>query len=123
MDRPFHSSLPIYSQLMTRIREQIVSGALPPGARLPSVRELAAQLSVNPNTVQRALQEMERGGLVYTQSTSGRYVTEDREAIARCREELAAERTADYLGAMEQLGFTREELIALLQGQTKEEEK
>ena len=63
---------PIYAQLVDRIRIQIVSGQYPPGSRLPSVRELAAQASVNPNTMQRAFGELERSGLVVTQRTFGR---------------------------------------------------
>ena len=81
---------PIYAQLIRQIRAGIVSGAFSPGERLPSVRDLAMEAGVNPNTMQRALTELERDGLVYSQRTSGRYVTEDRAAIAEARHGLAA---------------------------------
>ena len=73
----FQADTPIYTQLVARLQEQIVSGAYPPGSKLPSVRDLAADAGVNPNTVQRAFAELERLGLIYTQRTSGKFVTED----------------------------------------------
>ena len=81
MDWTFRGDQPIYAQLMQRIKQGIVSGDLPPGSRLPSVRELATEAGVNPNTMQRALQELEREGMVYSQRTAGRFVTEDEKAI------------------------------------------
>ena len=72
---------PIYAQLMEIIQMQIISGKYQAGGRLPSVRELAAEASVNPNTMQKALSELERGGLVYSQRTSGRFITEDEELL------------------------------------------
>ena len=75
MDWTFRNDLPIYSQLVDRIKLAIVSGALPPGERLASVRDLATEAGVNPNTMQRALQELERQGLVFSQRTAGRFVT------------------------------------------------
>ena len=77
----FQADTPIYTQLVARLQEQIVSGAYPPGSKLPSVRDLAADAGVNPNTVQRAFAELERLGLIYTQRTSGKFVTEDAAAI------------------------------------------
>ena len=90
MEWSFHSNAPIYTQLIGQIRAGIVSGALAPGERLPSVRDLAMEAGVNPNTMQRALTELERDGLVYSQRTSGRYVTEDRDEISAARHALAA---------------------------------
>ena len=78
MNWQFSNDAPIYAQLIRQIRAGIVSGAFSPGERLPSVRDLAMEAGVNPNTMQRALTELERDGLVYSQRTSGRYVTEDR---------------------------------------------
>ena len=72
----FSSDAPIYAQLILQIKVGIVSGAFPPGERLPSVRDLATEAGVNPNTMQRALTELERDGLVYSQRTAGRFVTE-----------------------------------------------
>ena len=77
MEWNFRSDLPIYSQLVERIKLGIVSGSFRPGERLPSVRDMAAEAGVNPNTMQRALQELERDGMVYAQRTAGRFVTED----------------------------------------------
>ncbi|MCR5664272.1 MAG: GntR family transcriptional regulator [Oscillospiraceae bacterium] len=121
MNREFRSDLPIYVQLIRQIRQEIVSGAMPPGERLPSVREIAAELGVNPNTVQRALQELERDGLIYTQRTSGRFVTEDAAAISRCREMLAGELIRDFLAAMTPLGYQRQAIVRLLQEEKEEE--
>ena len=75
----FSNDAPIYTQLIQQIKVGIVAGVFPPGERLPSVRELATEAGVNPNTMQRALAELERDGLVYSQRTAGRFVTEDKE--------------------------------------------
>ena len=89
----FQADTPIYTQLVARLQEQIVSGAYPPGSKLPSVRDLAADAGVNPNTVQRAFAELERLGLIYTQRTSGKFVTEDASAIDAARRALAEGQT------------------------------
>ena len=110
----FQADTPIYTQLVARLQEQIVSGAYPPGSKLPSVRELAADAGVNPNTVQRAFAELERLGLIYTQRTSGKFVTEDAAAIDAARRALAEGQTRQYLAAMAALGFDRAALITFL---------
>ena len=93
----FQADTPIYTQLVARLQEQIVSGAYPPGRKLPSVRDLAADAGVNPNTVQRAFAELERLGLIYTQRTSGKFVTEDAAAAdAFC---AAVDSAAVYVNA------------------------
>ena len=120
MNRNFRSDQPIYTQLIAGLKQDIVSGALPPGARLPSVRELASDLGVNPNTVQRALQELEREGLVYAQRTNGRFVTEDTAAIAGCKQALAAAQIREFLAAMTPLGYGRQEIIDLLREEKEE---
>ena len=74
---------PIYQQIMEKLTEQIVSGQLNAGDKVPPVRELAAQAGVNPNTMQRALADLEREGLMHSNRTSGRYVTEDRRMMHR----------------------------------------
>ena len=81
------SDRPIYAQLVERLKTEIVSGVYPPGRRLPSVRELAATASVNPNTMQKAFAELERTGLIITMRTSGRVVTEDTAMINETRRE------------------------------------
>lgn len=115
MDWTFRADAPIYTQLCEHLTLAIVSGAFPPGARLPAVRELALDAGVNPNTVQRALSELERQGLVYSQRTAGRFVTEDAEHIARARERLAEERARVFLDAMARLGLDRIQTVALLE--------
>ena len=112
----FREDAPIYTQLIAQIQQRIVGGLLGPGARLPSVRDLAAEAGVNPNTMQRALAELERDGLgiVHSQRTAGRFVTEDAERIRRLREELARQRVKDFLEGMCQLGFRRAEILALI---------
>jgi len=110
----FRGDTPIYAQLMDQLRRRIVSGDLPPGSRLPSVRDLAAEAGVNPNTMQRAMTEMERLGLVYSQRTAGRFVTEDGEIVRALRRELAREQIRVFLTGMAQLGYDRQEIAALL---------
>ena len=107
---------PIYAQLIEQITVNIVSGGVPPGGRLPSVRELAAEAGVNPNTMQRALAELEREGLVYSQRTAGRFVTDD---TAILQGSLARRHISRFLTAMEDLGYGKEEIMSLL-GQEEE---
>lgn len=115
------SDRPIWAQLVERLKTQIVSGYYPPGSRLPTVRDLAAQASVNPNTMQKAFTELERTGLVVTMRTSGRIVTQDTGRILQARAELASEQLEQFWEQMGQLGFSQEEIWALL-NQKKEKE-
>ena len=108
------SDRPIYLQLVERIQMQIVSGAYEPGGKLPSVREYAAEAAVNPNTMQKAFSELERSGLIITQRTNGRVVTEDVELIRKIRDELAQEQAEVFLRKMAELGLSREEAIGVL---------
>lgn len=114
------SDRPIYAQLVERLKLDIVSGIYPPGQRLPSVRELAAQASVNPNTMQKAFSELERTGLIITMRTSGRIVTEDSNMIQETRKELAQEQIVQFLSQMQRLGFDTAEIITLLAAAEKE---
>ena len=120
MEWKFRSDLPIYSQLVEQIKLGIVSGSLLPGERLMSVRDMATEAGVNPNTMQRALQELERDGMVYSQRTAGRFVTENMQVIERAKKKFAEEQIRSFLGAMKKLGYQREEIFALLK--EKEEE-
>ena len=99
------SDRPIYAQLEERIKTDIVSGVYNPGARLPSVRELALDAAVNPNTMQKAFADLERTGLIITMRTSGRMVTEDIAMIQKIRLELAASQVDQFLTRMRRLGF------------------
>ncbi len=110
----FSGDLPIYVQLIRQLEEGIVSGAFPQGGRLPTVRDLAQEAGVNPNTMQRAMAELERGGLVYSQRTAGRFVTEDQACIESAKRKLAQEQIQHFLEAMERLGYQQEELPELL---------
>ena len=111
---------PIYLQLMERIQQDIVSGIYKPGDRLPSVRDLAVEAAVNPNTMQKALSELERSGLVYSQRTSGRVITEDTQLLDEMKTSLASEHNLQFLEKMKQLGFQKEETAALIQKALKE---
>ena len=123
MNWQFSNNAPIYAQLVGQIRAGIVSGALAPGERLMSVRDLDMEAGVNPNPMQRALAELERDGLVYTQRTAGRYVTEDQAAITQARHALAAERVRSFLSDMGRLGFEKEELLSLLRQEMEKEKE
>ena len=111
----FSNDAPIYAQLIAQIKVGIVSGAFPPGERLPSVRDLAAEAGVNPNTMQRAMMEMEREELVHSQRTAGRFVTEDAQRIRQLRESMARQRVKEFLEGMYLLGFQTEEIVAFVQ--------
>lgn len=101
---------PIYLQLMERIQRDIIKGLYTGGGKLPSVRELALEAAVNPNTMQKALSELERSGLVYSQRTSGRFITQDEHLLNQIKQELASEQIRHFFENMRQLGFTDEEI-------------
>lgn len=110
----FDNDRPIYTQILEQILFLIVSGQYPPGSKLPSVRDLASKASVNPNTMQRALTELERSRLIYSQRTSGRFVTEDEDLIHQMRETIGKEKILSLFRDMEQLGYDQEQTIALV---------
>lgn len=112
---------PIYVQLMETITAAIASGTLTAGSRLPSVREMAAQAGVNPNTMQRALAELEREGLLYSQRTAGRFVTDQSDLITQKRKELAMQQIRIFLSSMKEMGYTSEQTLNLIQQAVKEE--
>lgn len=105
---------PIYTQLVEQMRILIVSGAYPSGEKLPSVREMAALVAVNPNTMQRAFAELEKSGLIITQRTSGRIVTEDKELIEKVRRDIAVQILSESVKKMKQLGYEMEQVKELL---------
>ncbi|MEG0691643.1 MAG: GntR family transcriptional regulator [Oscillospiraceae bacterium] len=105
---------PIYSQLVEQITGAIISGEYRAGDKLPSVRDLAQDAAVNPNTMQKALAELERKQLVFTQRTSGRYITEDETMIKKIKTELAAEQINKFFEQMQSMGFSKEETIKLM---------
>lgn len=105
---------PIYLQIMQDMKKAIVSGSWPPGGRIPSVRDLALQYQVNPNTMQRALAELEREGLLYAERTTGRFVTGDGDRIAALRRETAGRLLDGLFQQLFSMGYTREEIRRLM---------
>ena len=116
------SARPIYLQIIERVQMDIITGRYQPGDKLPSVRDLAQEAAVNPNTMQKALSELERSGLIYSQRTSGRFITEDKELIHQMKKELAAAEVSAFVAHMKQLGITPEEIRQLLAETIEEEE-
>lgn len=108
------SERPVYIQLIEQIQAGIISGYYNLGDKLPSVRELAAQAGVNPNTMQRALSELEQTGLVYSHRTSGRYITSDIEIIKNLKKQSAENIVLDFLEKMKQLGYKEEEILEIV---------
>lgn len=110
----FDNERPIYIQLMDIIKNEIVSGNIALGEKLPSVRDFAIKLKINPNTVQKSLMELERLNFIYTERTSGKYVTKDKSLIEKERIKLASISKEKYLEDMKKLGYTKEESIKFL---------
>ena len=119
----FQDHLPIYAQLMDTLKRRIITGRYLPGEKLPSVRELAAEAGINPNTVQRAFSELEREGLIYTQRATGKYVTENADEIKSARQALAKTQVAEFLSNMQSLGYSVGDVIVLLQSFNESEEE
>ena len=109
-----NSDRPIYTQILEKIQTRIISGIYQPGERLPSVRELAAEASVNPNTMQKAFTELERSGLIQTQRNSGRTVTEDTSMIKQVQTQVALSQVQSFFNTMMELGFNKEEILAFV---------
>lgn len=110
----FKNDRPIYTQILEQMEQKIISGEYPAGSRLPSVRDLAAEAAVNPNTMQRAMAELENRGLIVTNRTSGRTVTEDETIMRSMKNEKAQGYTIEYIEKMAELGFGRDEIMGLL---------
>ena len=115
MDYIFDNERPIYVQLVEKLRIEIVSGKLKNGERIPSVRELALTTKVNPNTMQKALTELENEGLIYTERTNGKFVTDNKELIEKIKRKLAEEKVNNYIKDMKNIGITYEQSIQYLQ--------
>ncbi len=114
MDYIFDNERPIYLQLVEKVKLEIVSGKLKSGERIPSVRELALTTRVNPNTMQKALSELEDEGLIYTERTNGKFVTENGELIEKLKNEMAKEKVNNYLKDMNNIGISYEEALKYL---------
>lgn len=110
----FNDEQPIYQQIISQIKERIVAGEWKAGSKLKSVRELALEAGVNPNTVQKALAELEREGLVYSQRTAGRFVSDNKEKTDRLQEEMTMECIKTFVAQMEKMGYKKEQIIEML---------
>lgn len=110
----FTNDRPVYLQIMEIIQLRIVTGVYGAGEKLPTVREFADEAQVNPNTMQKALQELERDGLINSQRTSGRFVTDDDDKIRQVRKCMAKDVIADFMKKMTDLGFEKSEIQELL---------
>ncbi len=115
MEYVFDNERPIYIQLVEMIRIDIVSGKFKKGERLPSVRELALTMKVNPNTMQKALVELENEKLIYTERTNGKYVTQDEKLIEKAKKQLAQEKVNNYLNSMKSIGISYDSAVRYLQ--------
>lgn len=107
-------NIPIYRQIIDYFEIEIASGLLQPGSKIDSIRALAMKFKVNPNTVQKALLELERDGYLYTDRTNGKFVTEDDELIKSLKYTLVKTLTLDFLEGVKKLGFTYEEISEYL---------
>lgn len=116
-------TIPIYLQIIDRMKVEIANGSLRPGARVMSVREMALELKVNPNTVQRAMSELEREGYVQVVRSSGRLITEDRELIRRLKQERKRELVRRFAEKMRALGEREEEILTELRRYLEETKK
>lgn len=117
----FDNNIPIYLQIMNIVKEQIIRGEIKEGDKIPSVREFAEMLQINPNTVQRTFQELEREGIVITKRGMGRYVTEDSEKIMEVKQEMSKEIITNFLNGMKSLGFEEEEILKIVLKEIKKE--
>lgn len=114
MNYKFDNERPIYIQLVEILRIEIISGKLLPGSRMPSVRELSLKARVNPNTLQKALSGLEEEGLIYTERTNGKFVTDNIKLIEKIKKELAQEKVNKYLIDMKNIGINKEEALNYL---------
>lgn len=114
------SDRPIYIQLIEHIKFLILSGEYPLGSKLPSVRDLAGEAAVNPNTMQRALVKLEEDGFIITHRTSGRSVTEDAQIIEQARTRLAQEQIKKFLDNMKRMGFDEKDILSITSDMLKE---
>ncbi|WAM33951.1 GntR family transcriptional regulator [Caldicellulosiruptor morganii] len=117
----FDPNIPVYLQIMEFLKKKIASGKLQPGEKLPSVREMAQMFGVNPNTVQRVIQELERENLIFTERGIGNFVTKNEKVISKMREEMAAKMIEDFISSMNEIGFSNGEIMQLIKKKIEEE--
>ncbi len=122
MDIDFNAAYPIYEQVIEEIKKEIVRGELKPGAKLPSQRQLARKIDVNPNTVQRAYREMEQRGLVETKRGRGTFIKDDDQVMIEIKKEMAETAVIDFIEEMISLGFKRENILKKVEAKLKRRE-
>lgn len=118
----FKDDRPIYLQIIEQIEIRVVSGFYKAGDKLPSVRDMASEAAVNPNTMQKALAELEGKGLLYSQRTSGRFITEDVNMIKEMRDDLAKDIISEFLNNMKNIGYGEKEILSSIEKNLKGEE-
>lgn len=115
----FSSERPVYLQISERIIEFVLTGKYLPGEQIPSVRQLALEAAVNPNTVQRAFSDLENAGIVISRGTVGRYVTDDLAIIENCRNKMAEQTIKKFIRDIEKLSVPKEQIISLIKEEMK----
>jgi DNA-binding transcriptional regulator YhcF (GntR family) len=123
MTLKFDENLPIYIQIMDYIKKKIIIGEIKEGEKLPSVRELSSELKVNPNTISRVYQELEREGLTYTQRGMGTFITDDKDILFNLKKTVAKDIVSKFIYQIKELHFSKDEIIALIGEEMKEGEK
>jgi len=116
MEFTFDNNIPIYIQLLEYLKIYLISGTFKSGEKLPSVREFAATFKVNPNTMQKALVELENMKLIYTERTNGKYVTKDKKTIEKLKDEYAMTLAKSYFMGMKKIGLGKADSIKYLEG-------
>lgn len=114
MEPVFDDKLPIYLQIINHLKKELISGVLKPGDKLPSVRELSSSLKVNPNTIARVYQELEREGITFTQRGMGTFIREDSEMIGEIKKDMAKEMIEAFIEGMRKMGFSKEEVMKVI---------
>lgn len=117
----FHNESPIYLQIMDEIKLRIAQGKLKAGDQVPPVRELALKAGVNPNTMQKALAELEREGILYSQRTAGRFVAEPEQGMSSVRDDISRKHVTSYVRGMRELDYGDREMVEKLEGYLEEE--
>lgn len=110
----YDNNIPIYIQIINSIKADIINGKLKTGDKLPSIREMAVKFKVNPNTLQRVYQELERANITYTQRGTGSFVREDEEMVKTLKREMATEVVASFIESIKSFGFDNEEIIRIV---------
>ena len=116
----FKNGIPIYLQIIAQIKVMIASGELRAGSKIPPVREMAVEAGVNPNTMQRALTQLEQEGLLYTQRTAGRFVSDDKNVMKELRKAMSEQYIADMFHNLEKMGMDKQEIIAAVKNYEKD---